>query len=419
MDPHTAQNSVHTFHGLGIAPGILEILARLRYVHPTPIQHRAIPPALEGKDVIGIAQTGTGKTLAFGIPMIQSLARAKGQGLVLVPTRELALQVDHELHKVGRVLGLKTAVLIGGAAMRPQVEALGAKVHIVIATPGRLIDHLEQKNLNLGEVRILVMDEADRMLDMGFQPQIKKILQVVPRERQTLFFSATLPPEIVSMASAQMRLPIRVEIAPPGTVAERVTQEIFIVKKEEKIRLLEKILEQYKGSTLVFVRTKHAAKRITRAFRERGHDAAEIHGNRSLAQRRAALEGFKSGKYRLLIATDIAARGIDVRGIELVVNYDLPMEPEGYVHRIGRTARAGGEGHAISFAMPDEERGVRAIERLIKKNLRISPLPELPPGNMLPDVMQPRAHRPAYPRRRHGPGPFHAGRSSYPYRNRR
>src|SRR3989338_5070667 len=372
-------NSVfETFGGLGIAPSLLEIIARSKFTEPTPIQRQAIPPALEGKDVFGIAQTGTGKTLAFGIPMIQILARAKNQGLVLLPTRELALQVDEELHKIGRSFGLKTAVLIGGLSIKPQITALARNPHIIIATPGRLIDHIQHRTATLDRVGILVLDEADRMLDMGFEPQIRRILQTLPKNRQTMLFSATLPPEIMRIASSHMRLPIRIEVAPPGTTVQGVAQEIFVVKKEDKLWLLEKILAEYKGSALVFTRTKYGAKKVTYRVKMMGHNVAEIHGNRSLGQRRDALEGFKSGKYRVLVATDIASRGIDVRGIELVLNFDLPEQAEDYVHRIGRTARAGREGHAISFASPDQRKEVEAIERLIQKRLPISKLPDFP-----------------------------------------
>ena len=388
MESKFNTTNTSSFHGLGIAPGILEILARMRFVTPTPIQRQAIPIAVEGKDVVGIAQTGTGKTLAFGIPMIQSLAHKKGRGLVVLPTRELAMQVDEELHKIGGSLGLKTAVLIGGTSPGPQLKALARNPHIIIATPGRLIDHLEQKAVKLDTVNILVLDEADRMLDMGFLPQIKKILYAVPRERQTMLFSATLPPDIMTIASSNMKLPIRIEIAPSGTTSDLVTQEIFIVRKDAKTRLLEKLLGEYKGSTLVFTKTKHTAKRITRVVRAMGYDAAELHSNRTLNQRRDALDGFKSGKYRVLIATDIAARGLDVIGIELVLNYDLPMQSEDYVHRIGRTARAGAAGHAISFVLPEEQREIRNIERLIRKNLQISELPELPPERVLSHSVQ-------------------------------
>ena len=375
-------NSVfETFGGLGIAPSLLEIIARSKFTEPTPIQRQAIPPALEGKDVVGIAQTGTGKTLAFGIPMIQILARAKNQGLVLLPTRELALQVDEELHKIGRSFGLKAAVLIGGLSIKPQITALARNPHIIIATPGRLIDHIQHRTATLDRVGILVLDEADRMLDMGFEPQIRRILQTLPKNRQTMLFSATLPPEIMRIASSHMRLPIRIEVAPPGTTVQGVAQEIFVVKKEDKLWLLEKILAEYKGSALVFTRTKYGAKKVTYRVKMMGHNVAEIHGNRSLGQRRDALEGFKSGKYRVLVATDIASRGIDVQGIELVLNFDLPEQAEDYVHRIGRTARAGREGHAISFAMPDQRREVSEIEFLIKKNLPISKLPGVPPAH--------------------------------------
>ncbi|OHA49209.1 MAG: hypothetical protein A2991_02270 [Candidatus Terrybacteria bacterium RIFCSPLOWO2_01_FULL_58_14] len=403
--------SLPVFYGLGIAPGLLDALKRLGYATPTPIQHRTIPAAIEGKDVVGVAQTGTGKTLAFGIPMIQLLLRVKAQGLVLLPTRELALQVEDELHKVGRALGLRTAVLIGGASMHLQVQAIRRSPHILIATPGRLLDHLQQKTVRLDSVKALVLDEADRMLDMGFLPQITRILQTVPKERQTMLFSATLPPEIMRIASAYMKLPIRIEIAPPGTTVEKITQEIFIVRKDAKRRLLEKVLSEHRGSVLVFTRTKYGARNIAAAVRAMGHAAAEIHSNRSLGQRREALEGFKSGKYRVLVATDIAARGIDVRGIELVVNYDFPGQSEDYVHRIGRTARAGAEGHAISFVLPEEQYGIRGIERLIRKQLRVSKLPDLPPDRPMPHMPRPEVRRPqrsGYPQRR--PSPYGGGR---------
>lgn len=366
---------------MGIAPRLLDAIERLRFSVPTPIQHQAIPPALEGKDVIGVAQTGTGKTLAFGVPMIQRLAQVKGRGLVVLPTRELALQVDEALHAVGRAFGLKTAVLIGGGSMEKQNRALAARPHIIIATPGRLIDHLEHTRLRLKDVRVLILDEADRMLDMGFAPQIKKIFAAVPavKDRQTMLFSATMPDAIMNMARQHMQLPVRVEIARSGTAAETIEQEVFIVPKQQKTRLLDKILSDVRGSVLIFMRTKHTAKRLTRSVKAMGHTAAELHSNRSLNQRRDALDGFKNGKYRLLVATDIAARGIDVRGIELVVNYDLPMHAEDYVHRVGRTGRAGNIGKAISFVMPDQQRELRAIERLMRLKIRTTPLPDLPP----------------------------------------
>ncbi|MCX5668753.1 MAG: DEAD/DEAH box helicase [Candidatus Omnitrophica bacterium] len=365
------------FYGLGIAPKILDILERMKFKVPTPIQLKAIPLALEGKDIVGIAQTGTGKTHSFAIPMVQRLVQKKGIGLVLAPTRELAIQIDEAFGEIARAFGMRTACLIGGAPMPPQVQALRRDPQVVIATPGRLIDHMSQWNFLPDSVIMLVLDEADRMLDMGFAPQIEKILRFLPRERQTMLFSATMPKEIMNIATKYMKLPLSVEIAPSGTTVEKVTQELFIVKKEAKTQLLKKLLAQYHGSVLLFSRTKHNAKKIVRSIRDMGHSASEIHSNRSLAQRRDALEGFKAGKYRVLVATDIASRGIDVTGIELVLNYDLPEDAENYVHRIGRTARAGHKGHAISFATPDQGHDVRDIEKLIKATLPVSKHAEL------------------------------------------
>jgi ATP-dependent RNA helicase RhlE len=313
-----------TFEELNLAPKLLEILRRHQFTVPTPIQHKSIPVAIEGKDIIGIAQTGTGKTLAFGLPMIQRLAELKGQGLVLVPTRELALQVEQTLQKIGSPLNVRTAVLIGGEPIARQIRSLARRPHILVATPGRLLDHLQQKSVNLNEVKILVLDEADRMFDMGFAVQLNQILKQVPKARQTLLFSATMPPAIVQIATQHMALPLRVEVAPAGTTIELVEQELFILPQQSKLGLLENLLQQYKGSILIFLRTKHATKKVTATIRALGHNSAEIHSNRSLNQRREALEGFRSGKYRILVATDIAARGIDVTGIEVVINFDLP-----------------------------------------------------------------------------------------------
>lgn len=407
------------FHGLGIAPKLVSILERLHFTEPTPIQRQAIPTAITGKDLVGIAQTGTGKTLAFGIPMIQRLSQLRGQGLVLVPTRELAMQVDEALRQIGNAIGLKTAVLIGGASMHLQIQQLRQIPHVIIATPGRLEDHLTQKIFDLQSVQIVVLDEADRMFDIGFFPAIKRILQFVPTTRQTLLFSATMPPEIAKMAAEYMSLPLRIEVAPSGTAAHGVEQEIFIVQKEMKLQLLDKVLDEYHGSVLVFSRTKHGAKKMVRAIRDMGHAAAEIHSNRTLAQRRDALAGFKSGKYRVLVATDIAARGIDVSGIELVINFDLPNSSEDYVHRIGRTGRAGKTGHAISFATPDQRNNVRSIERLIRKTLPITTLPTLPPRRQ----RAPNPHADSAPSRaslhqqpRHSSSPHHTRGRRHPRR---
>lgn len=381
----------HGFHGLGIAPGILGVLAKLNFSVPTPIQEQSIPIALDGKDVMGIAQTGTGKTLAFGIPLIQHVLQKHGIGLVIVPTRELAVQVNEAISKVGTPLGVKTATLIGGEPISRQLRLLARNPDVVIGTPGRIIDHLEQKTVSLAKVDMLVLDEADRMLDMGFAPQLKKILMTVPSARQTMLFSATMPEQIVKIAKAYLRIPMRVEIARPGSTAKDVTQEMFFVSQEEKPRLLEKLLQEYRGSVLVFSRTKFGAKKIAAGVRALGHTGAEIHANRSLSQRREALEGFKVGKYRVLVATDIAARGIDVSNIELVLNYDLPDNAEDYVHRIGRTGRAGGSGHAISFARLNQRADVRQIEQLIRATLPVSKLPVLPPS--LPQKLFPTTER--------------------------
>lgn len=391
--PH--DRAQESFDGLGIAPKLMEALDRAKFAVPTPIQARSIPIALDGKDMIGIAQTGTGKTLAFGIPMIQRLAQVGGQGLVVLPTRELALQVDEVLHKIGRTIGLRTAVIIGGASMQRQQDDIRRKPHVVVATPGRLIDHLEQKTISLDRVRVLVLDEADRMFDMGFQPQINKILRIVPKDRQTLLFSATMPDDIVRMVTTHLKLPVRIEIARPGTTAERVTHELFVVQKGDKVRLLDRLLNEYRGTALVFSRTKHGAKKLAHDVRGMGISAAEIHSARSLAQRRDALDGFKRGKYRVLVATDIAARGIDVTGIEIVVNYDLPENPEDYVHRVGRTGRAGHVGHAISFATTDQGVIVRGIERLIRTQLPVTKLPQLPAARPRTAAAPERPSRPA------------------------
>jgi len=367
-----------SFDGLEIAPKILEVLDRMKFTTPTPIQYKAIPVAINGTDIVGVAQTGTGKTLAFTIPIVQRLSRGAGKCLVLVPTRELALQVNETFQKIAPGFGINSVVIIGGVPMQSQLKVLKKKPRVIIATPGRLVDHLKQKTVCLNEVEILVLDEADRMLDMGFKPDIERILKFVPRKRQTMLFSATIPGDVVEIGAAHMKLPVHVEVAPSGTVAERIIQELFIVKKEAKKKLLSKLLDQYRGSILIFSRTKRGAAKIRRMIKEMGHNAAEIHSDRTLKQRREALEGFKNGKYRILVATDIAARGIDIVGIETVINYDLPDDTENYVHRIGRTARAGHEGRAISFATPEQKKDIRSIEELIKAALSVSEHPDLP-----------------------------------------
>ncbi|MBF0484851.1 MAG: DEAD/DEAH box helicase [Candidatus Omnitrophica bacterium] len=366
------------FYGLNIAPILVEKIDKLGFKIPTPIQRKAIPIGIEGKDIIGIAQTGTGKTLAFCIPMLQRLAQKKGKGLVLVPTRELAGQVNEVFIKFAPALNMKTCVLIGGAPMGPQMANLRRNPRVIIATPGRLLDHMMQKRVRLDDACVVVLDEADRMLDMGFAPQIEQVLKTVPKDRQTMLFSATMPSKIIAMVQTHMHLPVRTEIVPSGTAAENISQEMFVVKRDLKDRLLLKILEQYSGAVLLFTRTKMGAGKVRQFLKKSNHSAAEIHSDRSLRQRTEALDGFKSGRYRILVATDIAARGIDVKGIELVINYDLPEDPENYVHRIGRTGRAGQEGHAISIATPEQGSDVRNIEKLIKTSISLSDHPEIP-----------------------------------------
>jgi ATP-dependent RNA helicase RhlE len=368
--PDKASSDEGTFETLGLDPKLLAALGKLGFVTPTPIQRQSIPVGIKGEDIIGIAQTGTGKTLAFGLPILHQFIkngnRSRGRALIILPTRELALQVNESLSQVGKPFGLRTSILIGGAPMRPQLSELRNNPDIIVATPGRLIDHLQQRNVDLRTVDTLVLDEADRMLDMGFAPQIKQILREVPSERHTMLFSATMPDAIVQIANNYMRTPTRIEVARAGTTAEDVTQELFIVPQDEKNDLLGRLLYDYTGTILVFTRTRSRASRVARYIRGGDHSVAEIHSDRSLPQRRAALDGFKAGRFRILVATDIAARGIVVSDIECVINYDLPDNAEDYVHRIGRTGRAGKSGHAISFAAPDQSALMRDIERLIE-----------------------------------------------------
>ncbi len=361
-----------SFQSLGIKPSILAILKKIGLETPTPIQAKAIPVAISGKDLIGVAQTGTGKTLAFGIPTIQRLASVKGQALVLLPTRELAVQVEESLRKVGKDLGLRTVAVIGGEAINRQLFALRRNPHIIIATPGRLLDHIKRGTIRLGQTAILVLDEADMMFDMGFAPQIEEIIKLTPNTRQTLLFSATMPAAIIRLAERHLSSPLQIEVAPAGTTAELVDQEIYLIRREDRFDSLEKILADYKKLVLIFVRTKHGASNLAKKLKMNGHQASEIHSNLSFNQRKASLASFKSGSHRILVATDVAARGLDINDIEVVLNFDLPDNSEDYVHRIGRTARAGKGGRAISFALPEQRREIQKIERLIRKSLPVT-----------------------------------------------
>lgn len=365
------------FDDLKLHELVLKNLKNAGYETPTPIQAEAIPSLLEKHDLLGIAQTGTGKTAAFTLPMLQhlyprnySLTPGEPRSLILAPTRELASQIKEQLDKYGEGLKLKYAVIFGGVGQAAQVAALRSGLDVLVATPGRLLDLMNQGHLRLNKVEIFVLDEADRMLDMGFINDIRKILPKLPPKRQNLLFSATMPPEIAKLAATILVQPKRVEVTPPSTTVERINQRIIFCKKADKYQLLRKILsEESTELTLVFTRTKHGANKIVDYLNHYKIGCAAIHGNKSQTAREAALENFKSGKIKVLIATDIAARGIDVQGVSHVVNYDLPVEAESYVHRIGRTARAGKDGDAISFCDETENDALKRIERLIKLKL--------------------------------------------------
>ncbi len=373
----TNENTKHEFGKIDVNKKVLQVLRTNNFNTPTPIQKQCIPEAVKEKDVVGIAQTGTGKTLAFVIPIVQNITKGKNQALIVTPTRELAIQAAEMFGKIGRPLGLNAVVLIGGDPIYQQIKKLKKSPDVIIATPGRLIDHLEKKTVKLDRIKIAVLDEADHMLDIGFLPDVEKILAHTPSSRQTLLFSATMPSAIIKIISKHMRLPVRIEIAPSGTIASGITQELYVINKHSKRSLLEKILQENKGKILVFLKTKNSVKKITEFLNSINQSAVEIHSDRSLHQRKKALNGFKEGKYRILAATDIAARGINVSNISLVINYDLPQNSEDYVHRVGRTARAGKKGKAISFVTPDQKRNVKQIERLMKKSIAVKSTPSL------------------------------------------
>jgi len=364
---------VRNFTDLLLTPAMRDAIARAGYSTPTPIQAEAIGPILEGRDLIGCAQTGTGKTAAFAIPTIElltaagsRLAKHGGTGprvLVLAPTRELALQIAETFDTLGGAQDVRTVVLIGGESMGPQLAGLQRRPAIIVATPGRLFDHLERRTLALGTLRIVVLDEADRMLDMGFAPQVERILRVTPLDRQTLCFSATMPAAVETLVRRHLVRPVRIEVGVVAKPVAKVTQVLYAAPIQDKTPLLLKLLGQERGQTLVFTRTKHRADRVARAVGAAGHRVTRLHADRSMSQRREALDGFRSGRYRVLIATDIAARGIDVPEITHVVNFDLPHTAEDYIHRIGRTARAEASGRATSFAAPEEHEQLRTIER--------------------------------------------------------
>jgi ATP-dependent RNA helicase RhlE len=363
------------FRKLELCPQILQSVSDAGYITPTPIQSAAIPRVLAGRDLIGIAQTGTGKTAAFVLPILELLSRkpAHGRGpraLVVAPTRELAAQIEENVRILGKTMRVRCATIFGGVGERPQIDAVRRGVDIIVATPGRLLDLMGAGHVSLRNVEIAVLDEADRMLDMGFLPQIRRVVQALPKERQTLLFSATLSPDIEKITSEFLRSPETIEIGRRANPAETVAQFLYPVPKSRKIDLLLHLLRDPSlDSVLVFSRTKHGADKITRRLKQAGVDAAAIHSNRSQSQRIQALDAFKRGHARVLVATDIASRGIDVEGISHVVNFDFPMHPEDYVHRIGRTGRAAATGDAVSFVTPDDEQYVRLLEKTIKKTI--------------------------------------------------
>ena len=365
------------FTDLGLAAPILKALESENYVTPTPIQAQAIPHVMLGKDLLGIAQTGTGKTAAFALPILHRLAaerirpeRNTCRALILSPTRELASQIAESFRVYGQHLGFSIATVFGGVSIRPQIDRLMRGVDIIVATPGRLIDHLDQRTIKLDKVEIFVLDEADQMLDMGFIQALKRIVPLLPKQRQSLFFSATMPKEIGALAGDLLRDPVKVSVTPVATTAERIDQKVIFVETGRKRYVLADLIrKEGMERALVFTRTKHGADKVVRFLGEEKIEAQAIHGNKSQAQRERALAAFKAGQTKILVATDIAARGIDVDAVSHVVNYDLPNIAESYVHRIGRTARAGAEGRAISLCDGEERAYLKSIEKLIRQTI--------------------------------------------------
>ncbi|MDR1583106.1 MAG: DEAD/DEAH box helicase [Prevotellaceae bacterium] len=371
-----------TFKELKISEPILKALSSKNYEKPTPIQEQAIPVALRGCDLLGIAQTGTGKTAAFAIPIIQQLncpeykkQKREIRALILTPTRELAIQVDECFRNYSKHTGLLHTVIHGGVGQQPQVDSLKRGTDVLIATPGRLLDLIGQKHISLKFVKHFVLDEADRMLDMGFIHDIKRLLPLLPKQKQTLFFSATMPQAIANLSKTILYKPVKIEVAPVSSVVDTIEQCLYFVEKTEKSKLLINILQEKKGKTvLVFSRTKHGADKIARILNKRGIGCEAIHGNKTQGARQRALTNFKSGKTHVIIATDIAARGIDIANLEMVINYDLPDVAETYVHRIGRTGRAGNSGTALTFCSQDEYTMVKDIQKLTGKKLNTAPV---------------------------------------------
>jgi len=369
-------NETEKFSAYPFRASILQDIEAAGYETPTPIQAAFIPPVLEGKDVIGLAQTGTGKTAAFALPIIERVAqRTEMAALVLAPTRELAQQIATMFDELGRSSGIRVATVVGGVPIEKDWKALVSWPNVLVATPGRLIDHIGSGTVDLREIEVLVVDEADRMHDMGFIPQIRRILEALPEKRQTLMLTATMPADVEQIARRHMRAAVKIQIGRRSAPAERAEQRLFLVAEDDKNKLLFELLEESEGRVLVFARTKLGVDRVTRAVRSRLHSVARLHSNRAQAERDEAMGGFRDGKYRILIATDIAARGLDVADIEHVINYDFPRSAEDYVHRIGRTARVAATGKATSFVSRADRRFVAAVERLVGEKLPFTSLP--------------------------------------------
>jgi ATP-dependent RNA helicase RhlE len=401
--------TIPSFHDLGIAEPLTRVLAENNYTTPTPIQLSAIPALLENQDLLGIAQTGTGKTAAFALPVLQSLFKTQctptprtTRALVLAPTRELAIQIADSCKAYGKYLSLRQTTIYGGVNQKPQVKMMSKGVDLLIATPGRLLDLMQQGHVDLSMVTHLILDEADRMLDMGFIVDIRKILATIPKKRHTLLFSATMPSSISGLANNILNNPKTVEVTPEVITVEKIDQSLYRVGKKDKRALLVSLLKNKSiNKAIIFSKTKHGANRIVQELEYAGVSTAAIHGNKSQSARQKALTAFKNDEIRTLVATDIAARGIDVDNISHVINYDLPSEPESYVHRIGRTARAGTQGTAISFCDETEGKFLQAIEKVIKFKISVSKTPEL---KHLTPIASASQERSAAPKKRNGTG---------------
>ena len=372
-EPGTMKGITLSFETFNLDPRCLKLLTQQGITLPTPVQEQAIPIAMAGSDLTAIAQTGTGKTLAFGLPTMTRLAAqppVRNSMLVLTPTRELACQVHKVFEAFGRVLGLRTVCLYGGVGLEGQSQALRRGCNIIVATPGRLMDHMERGNIRFDKLSVFVLDEADRMLDMGFIPAIRRIISELPKDRQTLMFSATFPKEMSRLAADMQRDPVRIEVGAIAKPTELVEQHVYTVQSAAKLDLLSKVLrEPGVDSAIVFIRTKHRTDRVARALHKDGFKVEAIHGGRSQGQRQKAIDGFRQGRYKILVATDVAARGLDIQGVTHVVNFDVPNSADDYIHRIGRTARASATGDAITFVSPDECMALGSIERSLGRNL--------------------------------------------------